>query len=153
MPANPTDVIRTNDPTGGDQFKVYDDTSTAPLKVQAVANDPDVMGRVLSWYSSAASAEETASVSGNPGAVFKADVVLDSSVTADRWLMVFDVVGAPPVGATPILRARVSGGFASIELGIYGREVAAGVSVALSTTPGTLTLPGAGEGYFQVAFI
>jgi len=154
MPASPTTVNRTDDPTSGDDFKVYEDTNTPARLVQAVANDPEVSGMVLSWAQTAGAAAVTAaSISTTAGAAFKVDVVVLESVTAARWLMVFDLGAAPTGGEDPILRARISGGFASIDLGLYGREVTAGVAVAISTAPGLLALPGSGEGFFQVGYV
>lgn len=154
MPANPVTVNRTDDPSSGDDFKVYEDTNTPARLVQAVANDPDVGGRLLSWHTTpGAAAVEAVSVKATGGVVFKVDVVLLDSVVASRWLMVFDLAAAPGAGADPILRARIGGGLASIDLGLYGRETTNGIGVAISTTPGLLSLPGSGEGFFQVGYL
>lgn len=154
MPSDPTSVNRTDDPSSGNDFKVYNDTNTPARMVQGVANDPDIGGRLLSWAATpGAAAVEAVSISTTAGAAFKVDVVLLEAVTEARWLMVFDLATVPGAGADPILRARIGGGFASIDLGLYGREVTAGIGVAISTAPGLLALPGSGEGYFQVGYI
>lgn len=150
MPANPTNVTRKDDPAG-DSFKTYDDPSNN--KVQGVANDPEVMGRVLSWAATPGSPATSLLASNTPGALFRADVVtVDPPTVANMWLMVFDSASVPAAGAVPALRARVIDGEASLPLGMYGREMTAGIAVGLSTTPGTFTAAAA-EGFFQVAFV
>lgn len=154
MPATPSAVNRTDHPTSGDDFKVYPDSNPTPRLVQAIVNDPDVGGRLLSWATTpGAAATKFLVASTAAGAIFKVDVIMDPTVVGDRYLLVIDKATAPVNTDDPIIRARISGGFASIDLGLYGHEVTSGVSVAISTTPGLLTLPGANEGYFQVGYV
>lgn len=151
MPATEATVNRVDDPSTGDDFATYQKGSGA--LTQGVNQDPEVGGTLLSWDSTGASAETNRVPSASPGSLFKCDVMIDTSITDPRWLMVFDKATAAVNTDVPILRARVSGGFASIDLGLYGIECASGIAVAVSTTIGTLTLPGAGEAYFQVGYV
>lgn len=154
MPASPTTVNRTDDPSSGDDFKVYEDTNTPARIVQAVANDPDVSGRLLTWsVTPGGNATSSVAIKTAAGIVFKIDVIMDPTVVDDRWLMVFDQISVPKNNDDPALRARISGGFASVDLGLYGRELLTGLSVAVSSTPGLLTLPAGAEGYFQVGYV
>lgn len=149
--ATESKVNRTDDPSTGDDFATYDKASGA--KTQAMNLDPEVAASQLSWVTTGNAAVSVLSVSSAAGGVFKADVIMEPSVTDNRWLMVFDSSSAPANAAVPILRARIAGGFASIDLSVYGRPVANGVAVAISTTVNQLTLPASGEGYFQVGYV
>lgn len=151
MPATPTTVTRTDDPSG-DDFATYD--KDAGAKVQAVALDAEVQGEILSWDVSSASAETNRVSKASEGRVFSAAAVLDPSVLSDRYLMVFNKATAPANNDVPILRALLpAGGQASIDLGVYGLAVPDGIAVAVSTTANLLTLPGSGEAYFQVSYV
>lgn len=153
MPASPITVNRTDDPSSGDDFKVYEDINTPARLVQAVAEDPDVSGRVLTWATTGGTAVEAVNIKATSGVVFRVDVALTTPFPTDRWLMVFNIATAPTASAVPVLRKRVTNGEASIDLGKLGMELAAGIGVAVSTTVGVLTLPGGGEAYFQVGYI
>lgn len=150
MAATPTTVVRTDDPSG-DDFATYDKDSGA--KVQAVALDPEVQGETVSWAETGNTAAETLVAKASAGRLFSAAVVLDPGVAAARYLMVFNKATTPTAGDVPVLRALVpAGGQASIDLGIYGRDMLTGISVALSTSVSVLALPGSGEGFFQVSY-
>lgn len=153
MPASPTTVNRTDDPTSGDDFKVYEDTNTPARLVQAITEDPDVSGRVLSWSATDGTAVEQKVIKATPGVIFRVDVVLTTPFPIDRWLMVFNKKTAPQSNDVPVLRARVTNGTTSIDLGKYGMELTIGISVAVSTAVDVLTLPGGGEAYFQVGYV
>lgn len=151
MPATPSEVTRTDD-ASGDTFATFD--NDAGRKVQGVAIDVEVQGELLAWANTGAAAENTNIAKGTPGRVFVAEVVLDPSVVVDRYLMVFNKASAPVNTDIPVFRALVpAGGQAGIDRGLLGRELTLGVSVAISTTAGVLTLPAVAEGFFTVGYL
>jgi len=143
-------VNRTDDPAVGDDFVTYDRADGA--KTQGVHLDPEVQGELLSWASTAGTGENTHVAKASAGRAFKADVI---SVNASpTFLMVFNKATAPVNSDVPVLRAYVpANGSGSIDLGNYGYLLSAGISVALSTTAGVLTLAAANDGFFQVAYL
>lgn len=150
MSATPSTVTRTDDPVG-DTFATFDKDDGS--KAQSVVIDPEVQGETVLWAQTGNAAAEQASIKAAPGRFFSAAVVLDPTVVSDRYLMVFNKASAPVNNDVPVLRALVpAGGAASIDLGIYGRDMLTGIAVAISTTPEDLTLPGSGEGFFQVSY-
>jgi hypothetical protein len=153
MAATESDVTRATDATGT-PIKTFDDDEVTPRKVQAVALDPEIHGDLLDWKQTAGTAENTNVAKASAGRFFRARVILDAAVAANRWLMVFDKATAPVNTDVPVLRAWLGNGTldGEIDLGLYGRAMANGVSVALSTTVATLTLPGGSEAYFQVGY-
>jgi hypothetical protein len=148
--ATDSSVTRALD-ASGDEIKSY--TDAAGNEVQGMALDAEVNGEMLSWASTAGVAAETAVAKASAGRFFSCDVVLTTPFPTDRWLMIFDKGSAPINADVPVFRARVGGGWASIDLGVYGRVLASGVAVAISTTVDTLTLPGGGEAFFQVGYL
>jgi len=150
MAATETEVYRTDDPTSGDKFSLY--TKDNGRLVQTVALDPEVQGELLSFSATAGTGENTHVAKATPGRLFKVDVL--NATAGVLYLMVFDKASAPIDTNVPVLRAYVpASGAASIDLGNYGISLSAGVSVALSTTQGVLTLGGANDGFFQVGYV
>lgn len=146
-----SDVLRTDDPAGGDTFATRDKASGA--KTQGVHLDPEVMGDILSHSSTGGAAENTREPKSSAGRIFRASVILDPSVPSDRYLMVFDKAAAPVNTDIPVRRRLVpAGGEAGIDLGSYGHELTTGIAVAISTTHDTLTLPAGAEGFFTVGY-
>jgi hypothetical protein len=83
----------------------------------------------------------------------------DLHVLADtatvRYIMVFDKATTPINGDTPVLRLHIKAASVGVEKHIeepFAQRFAKGVSVAVSTTVGTLTLPGSPEGYFDAGY-
>lgn len=142
-------VNRTDDPSSGQNFNVRVRASDGS-RTQGMHLDPEVMGDVLSWFATAgALVENHNDIGGGPCRLFKVDVVLDSAAPL-YYLHVFDAL--TPTGV-PVLRAVIpAGGAASIDLGVYGREMTTGLTVALSTTLETYTSPGSNDAVFQVAY-
>lgn len=149
-------VFRTEDPeTNADSIKIFNDLVSLPgssLRVQSMALDPLVMAVNMGRTVTAGTAATSLVVHNAACALYHADVVLDDTVSDPRWLFVHNLTTAPTNGAVPVWRARVGGGFASIDFGAHGLYLLTGCTLALSTTPGTLTLPGSNEGYFQGGF-
>lgn len=151
MTATATSVTRELD-ASGDSIKGFADG--AARIVQAVAFDPEVGAGVLNRFTS-------------PGAAGVVSILVDASArffyrawvttivgAADpAWLMVFDKATAPVAGDDPIDRARVGGGFASIDLGEFGYELADGLGLALSRTIDKLTLAGANDAFFTAGWV
>lgn len=151
MPATPAEVTRTDD-TAGDAFEVFE--NDAGRAVQSVALSPEVQGELLSHAASAGAAENTFVLKATPGRVFSGAVLLDPTVAAARYLMVFNLAAAPTAGAVPLLRFYVpAAGQGGFDLGLYGLQCDTGIALAVSTTPDTLTLPGSSEGFFQGSYV
>lgn len=150
MTATVNNVTRTEDTTG-DEIAAFEKDDLS--RVQAFAPDPEVCGESLDRKASDGTAVTNLPIKASAGRLFQADVVVLDTVTDPRWLMVLDQTAAPSGGETPIWRARLGGGFASIDFGLYGILCATGIVLTLSSTPGTVTLPGSGEGYFQAGYL
>lgn len=146
MSATATSVTREID-AGGTLIKGFSDAGSRV--VQAVVIDPEVGAGVLTRFVTAGVGVVAVLVSASARRVVQVDVNTAVAAPANTWLMVFDKATDPVVTDVPILRARVGGGFASIDLGNFGHELTLGLGVALSTTPGTLTLAGANDAFFQ----
>lgn len=148
MAGSPNNVTRGID-AFGDEIAAFQAADGA--RVQAVVIHPGVAGQLLDRSVTAGDApEEQRAVAASPRRVFHVDVLLATPFPEDRWLMVFNAAAAVEDGANPVWRARIEGGWASMDFGVFGLSCPAGVQVAISTTPGLLTLPGAAEGFFQV---
>jgi hypothetical protein len=145
-----TTVIRFDD-TSGDTFAVRDKASGA--KSQGMHLDPEIHGDILSQYVSTA-VENVAVAKATPGRALHVDVSLPG-VAADRWLLLIDKATAP-IATDPAVRQRLlpSGTvYGTLDFpATFGQELAAGVAVAISTTPGVLTLPGGSEAWFTVDY-
>jgi hypothetical protein len=144
-----SDVIRTDDPAGGDIFATRDKASGA--KTQGMHLDPEVQGDLLSSYETGGTAEKVAAdIASGAGRLFRADVILLDTVTADRYLHVFDALTATGL---PVRRAFIpAGGQASLDLGVYGRVFSTGITLAISSTLVTYTAVAGNEGVFQAAY-
>lgn len=142
-------TLRLNEP-GGEAFALRIKDSNG-ARSQGMHLDPEVMGDILSWYSTAGALEETAlDIASGEGRLFKVDVVLDSGAP-DRYLHVFDAATATGV---PVLRAFIpAGGQTSIDLGPWGRFFSTGISLALSSTLETYSAVGGNEAVYQAAFV
>jgi len=156
MSAPKSSVTRTVDTTG-DEIKSFQDGLTVPgaREVQGMALDPEIQGCLLTNGVTNGTAVDQETVTATAGALlFRADAILtDPAPSGDRWLMVFDKAGAAINTDLPILRSpKLVGGFASIDLGVYGIQATLGLVVALSTTPDALTLSTVGDGFFQYAY-
>ena len=143
-------VNRTDDPTAGDDFATYDKADGS--KTQGMHLDPEVQGEVMLWDATGGTGENLRVVKATPGKLFSAYVL--NATAGALYLMVFDKATAPINMDVPVLRRLVPlSGEGLIDLGSFGIDLAAGVSVALSSTQATLTLAGANDGFFQVSYI
>jgi hypothetical protein len=150
MVATASSVTRDIDDSG-DEIKSFADASAR--EVQGMALDPEIQGDLLTWFTTDASAVDSKLIVAGTPKLFKVDVILDATVVADRWLMIVDKATAAVNNDLPVLRARVAGGFASIDLGVWGLPLALGLAVCVSTTPADVQLPGgAGDGFYQGAY-
>ncbi len=140
----------------GDAFHTLEDASTPTKRLtQMMALNPEFQGCLLTNDRTNATPVDQETIVATANALFfRVDGILkDPAPAGDRWLMVFDK--AIPVVNTdlPILRSpKITGDFASIDLGLYGLQAALGLVVAFSTTPDSLTLSTAGDGFFQYAY-
>jgi len=103
-----------------------------------------------SIYSSAA-AQASHQISGVTATLIELRVISDPAVTLDRYVMIFDSIAsiASLEGTAPIWRAYLPAGAAIGESwGDVGLEFTTGITVAISSTIGNLTLTGA-EAYFH----
>lgn len=102
------------------------------------------------WIGNAAAAQ-TLIAKAEGGRVLFVHATTDSASL--RYLMIFDKATAPIDTDVPALTVAIPAGLrsVSVRLDAPGLRLARGVSVALSTTVGTLTLPSA-EGFYEVAY-
>ncbi len=149
MSATATSVKREID-AAGTAIKGF--TDAASRVVQAVVIDPEGGAGLLTRYRTDGAGEVAVAVGATARRVYQVDVVADPGAAATLWLMVFDKAAAPVVTDVPILRARLGGGFASIDLGVFGHELTNGLGLGLSTTVGSLTLAGANDAFFQAGW-
>ncbi len=146
MTATPTNVLRELDDAG---TKIKGFLDGAGRVIQAFVIDPEAGAGLLTRFRTGGTGEVAILVATAARRVYQVDVVTAVGAADPAWLMVFDLAAAPVLSDVPILRARVGGGFASIDLGNFGHELVNGLGVALSTTPDTLTLAGANDALFQ----
>lgn len=149
MSATATFVKRELD-ASGDSIKGFKDA--ALQVVQAMVLDPEVSAGVLTPFATDGTGVVAVLVNATARSVFRAEVNVIVAAPADTWLMVFDKATAPVATDIPILRRKVADGFAVLDLGAFGQELALGLGVALSITPDTLTLAGANDAFFQGAW-
>lgn len=107
-------------------------------------------------YSRSTALENTRVVKASAGELHEIRMLTTTGISAPRWLMVFDAAAAPVNGASPIWRAllpnqaAVEGEVAdSFEAPL---TMTVGISLAISTTQLTLTLPGAAEALFSAGY-
>lgn len=153
MSATPSSVRRTIDSTG-EEIATF--TKNDGSEVQAVALDPEVMGEILTTAATDQTPvdQDTAKASG--GRVFRAEVIFDDPPPAgDLWLVLVDKATAAITTDKVFLRSpKITGDFASIDLGVYGVEFLLGCQLVLTSTPDEVTLPvGGNAGFFQWAVI
>lgn len=146
MVATLTEVLRELDDAG---TKIKGFFDGAGRVVQAVAIDPEAGAGLLTRFATGGTGEVAVFIANAARRVYQVDVITAVGAADPAWLMVFDLAVTPVATNVPILRARVGGGFASIDLGNFGHELVNGLGVALSTTPDTLTLAGANDAFFQ----
>jgi hypothetical protein len=149
MSATATSVTRQLD-ASGDSIKGFLDAGNRV--VQGVVIDPEVGAGVLTRFATAGTGEVAILISAAARRIYQADVITAVGAADPTWLMLFNTTIAPVATDVPIWRARVGGGFASIDVGVFGIELTSGLGVALSTTPDTLTLAGANDAFFQVGW-
>lgn len=114
---------------------------------------------VLTYHTAAVALQAT--IRAGASRVFQVRGVTDASVTADRFLQVHNSAAAVANGAEPVWEllipaANTSGtqyaeGADDFEP-IGGLVLATGLTLAISTTPGVLTLPGAADSFFMASY-
>lgn len=151
MAATASSVTRATDQTGD---AIATSTKDDTTKAQNVVIDPEVMGEALTKDRTDGTAVVQDEAKVGPGRLFRAEVILIAAGAAgDRWLLVVDKATAATNGNLPILRSpKLSGDFASIDLGLYGDEFTTGCQLVLSTSPTNVQLAPA-EGFFQWAVL
>jgi len=149
----------------GGQRLIWTGDEEAPyVKVVNSIDDPVVIspvegGTAVIFYRGTA----TQQVAIATGAVKVRQVraILEASVVTDRFFMIFDAAAPVANGATPVWQALVPGGLTTVtthaEAGddfepIGGLALTDGFVLAISTTPGTLTLPGVADTYFEATY-
>ena len=94
------------------------------------------------WGQSAATLVETQVCTASAGAVYEVRMNLDSTASASYWMCLVDKATAPANSDTILDAVRIApGGTSTLEYR-GGRPLSNGVSVCLSTTLTTVTLPG-----------
>lgn len=107
-----------------------------------------------------ASAADSLVVKSSPGRLFQIRVILDAAVAADRFLQVHAATSAPSDGTAPVWEAFVPGALSGANYAqaaddfepISGLALSPGIVLALSSTPGTLTITTASEGFFVASY-
>ena len=99
-------------------------------------------------------AEDGAVIHANPGTLHYLDVSLAASVADDRWLHAFDSTTVPANGTAPkfswVIPSKAAGERLQLVIeSTVGLRFDTGISVALSSTEGTLTQTVGTEGRFQ----
>lgn len=105
-----------------------------------------------SYYNTGGTAEASAVVSGSATRVKSITMMLDPTITTSRWCMGFNATSLPADGAAPDVRFLVAGAGASSKTYAAMRAFSTGLVLAVSTTPGTLTVATSGEAYFDVEY-
>ena len=80
-------------------------------------------------------------------------VLLDPSVAAVRYLMLFDAVALPGPGSLPVWRGLVPPAGEMSESWPDGLVFSTGIVAAISSSIDTLTIVGSGEAFFQTIYI
>jgi len=99
--------------------------------------------------------EQAASIATGQFVVEEIRMIISPGVSADRYLMVFDKASAPVNADVPDWSAvlpNVGVGAGEVWDSFIPFAVTAGLAVAVSTTPLTLTLPGVAQAIFQVLY-
>lgn len=151
-------------------FAIVDDTGahagiTGTPLVTSVSNTVTVSGTVaisgsvattsaaetFVRYSSAAAEDSTPDVGTGACELRQLRAILDSTITSTRYLMFFNSTTLPANGTAPVWRVLVPAGGESSESFEKGEMAfTTGLTVALSSTIGTLTVTTASEGYLQI---
>lgn len=85
-------------------------------------------------------------ISATPGRLY-ALTVCNNAAATKYWVQIFDKATAPANADIPIWEGQAGAVTdREFDFGIHGLYCAAGISIALSTTPATLTLAGATDG-------
>lgn len=152
MAGTVNNVTRTQD-ASGDAIAAFEKDDGG--RAQAMVLDPEVHGEALdNAITAGASPADQLVVKASPGRLFQAEVVLISTPAGTRWLMAFNAAAAVINGAEPVWRSpQIASNFASIDRGVWGLLCDTGIVLALSSTPGTLTLPADNLGLFQAAYL
>lgn len=152
MSATPSSITRSLD-SAGDEISTF--TKNDGSEVQAVALDPEVMGEILTTAATNGTPIDQDEAKASGGRVFRAEVILDDPPPGGSlWLLIVDKATAAVNTNVPFLRSpKISGDFASIDLGVYGVEFLVGCQLVVSSTPDVVTLPGGAAGFFQWAVI
>lgn len=95
-------------------------------------------------------AQNTLIIKDEGGFLHDLHVLVDTASV--RYIMLFDLATAPTGGETPVLRLHIKASSVGVDLRIdepFAMRFAKGITAAVSTTIGTLTLPSGDEGYFD----
>ena len=157
-----TTVERDND-VGGSAFLIFTDGSTRRIQSFASVDDNGAQSGIASnplvatlvaggarWkYDSVGAAEVSALLRNGAGDLRELRVLLDPSVVTARYLMLFDTITLPTLGALPDWRALIPPAGAASESWPGGDfEFTTGCYAMISTTIDTLTASAA-DGFFH----
>jgi len=165
MALTPSFVVRRDD-TSGKNIKTGRDGAGNIIQFVSLTDDvgeqTGISGAALpvvldssgpvSFYDSGAAADTQEVVSTSGVRVKEVFVSLAPGVSGDRWVMLFNANSARTNGALPVTRFKVPAADDASRTFEAERTFPTGLVVAVSTTIGTLTLPGSGEAYFSVQY-